>query len=188
MHRLLQPRVFIPVVVGAGIIVGMLGIAGPGSVVDAVGRFSTLDLLWSAALLLGFAIVRGVQWYFLLTVQDISVSVRGKIFAFILGEAAKTLPLGNFFQNYLLEQQSANVSKGHLYVFSRTSAATVLIVLLELASGLSVLAIFGLGAWTDTVRAVIVLGVPGTVLVALTIRAHFERDTGRTIRHKQAGR
>jgi uncharacterized membrane protein YbhN (UPF0104 family) len=88
----------------------------------------------------------------LLKALDIHVPLRTQVFTFAAGEVTKSMPIGNYFQNYLLQQ-----SKGT--DFGLSSAATTLIVLIEVAVSLAGVVVLGLGSWTGWIRPVILIGV-----------------------------
>jgi uncharacterized protein (TIRG00374 family) len=121
--------------------------------------FHKIDLLYVLLLMIGYEVVRGTQWHFLLTSMGIHVPVRTQIFVFAAGEITKSLPIGNYFQNYLLQQ-----SKGT--DFGRSSAATTIIVLTEVAVSLLGVVILGVGTWTSWLRPVIIVGVAAFLLGA----------------------
>ena len=53
--------------------------------------------------------VRGLQWHGLLTALHIRVPLRAQAFAFVLSEYSRNLPVGSYFQNYVLQQSAAFV-------------------------------------------------------------------------------
>ena len=77
--------------------------------------------------------------------------LRTQIFVFAIGEITKLLPIGNYFQNYLLQE-----SKGT--DFGLSSAATTMVVLVEVAVSLVGVTLLGLGGWTGWLRPIIIVG------------------------------
>src|SRR5262249_40610396 len=81
------------------------------------------------------------------------------------GETTKSMPIGNYFQNYLLAAVEGTA-------FSYSSAATTLIIWLEVAVSLTVLLILGLDDWA-WLRPLIALGTASAVLAGwLLYRFH----------------
>jgi uncharacterized protein (TIRG00374 family) len=151
LSKLFRPKVLIPLVLSASIFVALFAFADARKVVRLMSGFHHISLLYFLLLILAYETVRGTQWHFLLTVLDIRVPLRTQIFTFAIGEIAKLLPIGNYFQNYLLHE-----SKGT--DFGLSSAATTMVVLVEVAVSLIGVVLLGLGGWTGWVRLVIIVG------------------------------
>jgi len=98
------------------------------------------------------------------------------VFAFAASEAAKSMPIGNYFQNYLLQQsRGAN--------FGLTSAGTTLIILTEVAVSLFVVVILGLGSRTGWIRPLIIVGTATFITLAWAYhRFHRSLRTPKWIR------
>lgn len=158
MKRLLNPKVLIPSVLSVAIIVVLLGFGDIHKVLRLMVSFPHLTLLWFLLLMVAYEAVRCAQWHFLLGALSVRIPLRVQIFAFFTGEVAKSVPVGNYFQNYLL-QRSNGVD------FGLTSAATTFVVLIETAVSLLGVVILGVGAWTGWLRPVILIGVLMTALV-----------------------
>lgn len=153
MKKLLQPKILIPIILSVAILVALVAlVTDPKKLVALMEGFQKINLLYFLLLMIGYEVVRGVQWHYLLMSMGIHVPIRTQIFVFAAGEITKSLPIGNYFQNYLLQQ-----SKGT--DFGRSSAATTIIVLTEVAVSLVGVVILGLGTWTGWLRPVIIVGV-----------------------------
>ncbi len=160
MKKLLRPKILIPVLLSVAILAALVAfVTNPQKLVGLMEGFHKIDLLYVLLLMIGYEVVRGTQWHFLLTSMGIHVPVRTQIFVFAAGEITKSLPIGNYFQNYLLQQ-----SKGT--DFGRSSAATTIIVLTEVAVSLLGVVILGVGTWTSWLRPVIIVGVAAFLLGA----------------------
>ena len=182
MKKLLQPKVLIPLILSVALIVALLAFADVKKVIALIEGFQKIYLLWFLLLMVGYEVVRGAQWYFLLRALDIHAPLRTQIFAFAGGEVTKSMPIGNYFQNYLLQQ-----SKGS--DFGRTSAATTVIIILEVVVSLTGVVILGLGRWTPWLRPVIILGTAAFLLAAWAYhRFHQHARTPRWIREHKAMR
>ena len=162
MKRLLRPTIVIPVVLGAALVVAFLTIADVRKVFALALGFQRVYLLYFFLLMLVYTLVRGVQWHYLLDRLDIRAPVRSQVFAFAVGEITKSLPIGNYFQNYLLKlSQGTN--------FARSAVATTLILATEVAVALVALLALGLGVWSDWLRPAILIGTAAFMLLCALI-------------------
>jgi len=113
-----------------------------------------------------YEVVRGAQWLYFLRGMKVKVGWRRAIFAFAGGEAAKSLPAGNYFENYLLERE-----KGVAVAY--TAAGTTITILLEVAVSVVYVAIVSISGWV-WLRPVLIGGVLLAALVAFVItRLHL---------------
>jgi uncharacterized protein (TIRG00374 family) len=158
LRSLLRPKVVIPTVLGLALIGALLGVSDLGQVVAAIGRLRGGSVLAFFALMLLYEVIRGLQWHVLLRALDVRVPLEAEAFSFLLGEATKTAPIGNYFQNYLLSRVEGED-------FGQTSATTTLIVLIEVALSLVVVAIVGIDGW-GWLRPLILIGLPAFGVVA----------------------
>jgi len=165
MKRLLQPKYILPIVLSISIFAALLAFGNVDQVIAAMQNFKRIYLLWTLLLFAGYEIVRGWQWVFLLDRLGLGKKRRSQIFAFLIGEVAKSAPIGNYLQNYVL-----NVTAGE--DIGTTSAATTLMVLAEVAVSLTGVVILGLGAWTFYLRVVIIGGVLVAVVVGWLVARH----------------
>jgi len=157
MKRLLRPNVLIPLIFGAALVAALLSFANVTKVIALITAFHPVGVLYFVLLMLAYEAVRGVQWHVLLRALGVEASLRTQAFTFLGGEVTKSLPIGNYFQNYLLQQSEGTD-------FSRSSAATTLVIWVEDAVCLVGLLILGLGHWT-WLRPVIALGLAAAALV-----------------------
>src|SRR2546423_4826649 len=153
MKKLLHPKIVIPVILSVAVLVGLLFFGNIKQVIRLMEGFDRLYLLWFVMLMVVYEVVRGVQWHYLLQSMDIRVPLRAQIFAYAVGEVTKSVPIGNYFQNYVLQQAEGTD-------FGLSSAATTFIILIEVFVSLMGVAIIGLGAWSSWLRPVILIGLP----------------------------
>jgi uncharacterized protein (TIRG00374 family) len=153
MKKLLHPKVVIPVILSVAVLAGLLFFGNIRQVIRLMEGFAHLYLLWFVMLMVVYEVVRGVQWHYLLQSMDIRVPLRAQIFAYAVGEVTKSIPVGNYFQNYILQEAEGTD-------FARSSAATTFIILIEVFVSLMGVAIIGLGAWSSWLRPVILIGLP----------------------------
>lgn len=152
MKQLLKPKVLIPLVLGISILAALLAFGDIRKVIAAMVSFNRVFLIWILLLFVGYEAVRGWQWVYLLDKLKVKTSRRAEVFAFLMSEMAKSIPIGNYFQNYLLSRsEGADIG--------RTSAATTAMVLGEVAVSLTGIVVLGLGMWTSYLRIVIVGGL-----------------------------
>lgn len=152
LKKAFRPNVLIPLVFGAAILAGLLAFGNINDMIRAVGSFQPIYILWVVLLFIGYEAVRCFQWLFLLDKLHDEAGRRAQIFAFLASEVTKSIPIGNYFQNYLLAKSEGSDP-------GRTSAATTFQVLGEVAVSLTGIVILGLGAWSGYLRAIIVVGL-----------------------------
>jgi uncharacterized membrane protein YbhN (UPF0104 family) len=153
MKRLLHPKVVIPVILSVAVLAGLLFFGNIRQVIRLMEGFAHLYLLWFVMLMVVYEVVRGVQWHYLLQSMGIRVPLRAQVFAYAVGEVTKSIPVGNYVQNYILQEAEGTD-------FARSSAATTFIILIEVFVSLMGVAIIGLGAWSSWLRPVILIGLP----------------------------
>jgi uncharacterized membrane protein YbhN (UPF0104 family) len=127
-----------------------------------IEHFQRIYFLWFLLLMVAHEALRATLWVYLLRALCIDVPLRTAVFAFAAGEAAKFVPTGAYFQNYLL-QRSRDVD------FGRSSAATTYIIVSEIVAALALLALIGLGPWSIWLRPLIIAGVPLLALMAWSL-------------------
>jgi len=159
IKKLLRPHVVIPLLLVGGLVAALLSLTNIGKVIALMVAFPPIDLLLFLALMVAYEVVRGVQWIVLLRALRLKSPLRTELFAFSVSEVTKALPIGNYVQNYLLQESEQRED------FGRTSAATTLIILLEVGVSLLGVFIFGDGSWTVPLRIIIVVGVAVAVAV-----------------------
>ncbi len=165
LRTILSPKVLIPVVFAVVLIGIVLSLGDIRKVGQDIVHFPPGD----AALFLGLTVlyetIRGVQWLYFLKGMKVKVARRRAIFAFIGGEATKSLPAGNYFENYLLERE-AGVAVAY------TASGTTITILLEVVICVVYLSVVGIRGW-GWLRPVILLG---SLLVVLTVIALARLD------------
>jgi hypothetical protein len=166
LKRLLNPTFIIFAVLGVSVIAALLAFGNARQVLGLMAGFPRIYLLWFFLLMVGYEVVRGAQWHFLLGSLDIRPPLHIQVFAYLASEMAKLVPIGNYFENYILERAEGTD-------IGRSSAATTLVVLIEVGVSLLGVVVLGLGTWTGWIRPLIVLGVAAfALLVWLTHRRH----------------
>lgn len=171
LRTLIKPKTLIPLVLAVALIAALLSFSDLKKVGAIMASFHRIDLLYYLLLMIGYEVVRGVQWRYTMVVLGVKAPMRTEIFAYVLSEVTKILPIGNYFQNYVL-QQSRGVD------FGLTSSATTLVVIEEVAISLTGVVILGLGAWTTWLRPLILVGV-AVFALCVWLFARFHHSTGR---------
>lgn len=159
LRWLVRPAVLIPLVLGAGVFAALFTLADIRKVLAIIAGFRPVYFLVFLLLMLFYEALRALQWHHFIEKLEVHVPLRSQLLAFAMGEVAKVLPVGNYFQNYVLK-----TSRGA--EFGRTAAATTLIIWEEDAVCLVALMVLGLGAWSGWVRIAILVGVAAVALLA----------------------
>jgi uncharacterized protein (TIRG00374 family) len=161
ISRLLRPSVVLPVVFSVAILGALLTFANSKKVLSLMESYPHRDLAYYLLVMVGYELVRGLQWHVMLSRLNLRVSLSAQIFSFAIGEITKSLPIGNYTQNYVLQEaEGADIG--------RTSAATTIIILIEVAVSLCGVVVLGLGQWTGWLRPVIIIGVLVVSIAAAT--------------------
>ena len=154
---MLRPRVSLPILLGVVLLLALLALGNVHDVVLLIGRFQPRYLAAFAAMMLGYEAIRCLQWRFLLNALGIHVPVRTQVFTYVTGEVMKSLPLGNYFPDVVLQRSQGTD-------FGRATSVTLAINLLEVALTLVGLVVLGVRGW-DWLRPLIVCGLAGVALV-----------------------
>ncbi|HZS92054.1 MAG TPA: lysylphosphatidylglycerol synthase transmembrane domain-containing protein [Chloroflexota bacterium] len=168
MNKLLRPRLIVPGVLSIAIVAALLAFGNLKAMVALILSFPHLYLLWFFLLMVLYEAIRGLQWHRLLRALDVRAPVRAQAFAFVLSEFARNLPIGSYFQNYLLQASSGAD-------FGRTSAATTVILVTEIAFCLGGVMILGLGSWSPLLRPILGGGLV-VVLLVTWVLLHLHRS------------
>lgn len=151
-RAIVRPRVFVPLALTAGLLVALFSLADLGAAITIMSGFQRANLVYFILLMIGYEVARGAQWSYCLRQLKLRVPLRAQIFAFALSEVTKALPIGNYFQNYVLKLEGEAD-------FARSSVATTLIIAEEALMCLLGVVILGLGSWTTWARIAILTGI-----------------------------
>lgn len=173
-RAVLKPQVILPVLLAAALLVFAFNLGDLGKVVERLRGLPLRVLgisVGGAAIYLG---CKAAQLRLMLRRIDVCIPARPFWLAFAVGELTVTLPLGLFSQNWVLSA-SRRVHVG------RSSAATVMMLLVEIATVFLFLAVVAIPGWSE-VRwisvAVLVLFV-AAVATALLFEDKARRLPGR---------
>lgn len=153
----LRPRVSLPILLGTGLLLALLALGNVHDMLILLGRFRPTYLWAFAVVLLAYEVVRCMQWRFLLTALGIRVPVRTQVFTYVTGEVMKSLPIGNYFPDYVLQRSQGTD-------FGLASSVTLAINLMEVALTLVGLLVLGVRGWS-WLRPLIVFGLAGFALL-----------------------
>jgi hypothetical protein len=135
-----SPRVFGPTLVGGGLVIGLLANAGVGSVLRRAAHFQPSSLVLLGVLMLGYEVVRAVQWILLLRGLDPPPPWRTAAMAYLGGELVKGIPAGQYAQPILLRRAEGTP-------LTASIAAMWLILWIEAATCLLILGLLGSLPW-----------------------------------------
>lgn len=166
---LLKPQVILPVLLAAALLVFAFSLGDIHKVVARVGRLPVRVLGLSLAAAACYLACKAVQLRLMLNQIDVRIPARPFWLAFAVGELTVTLPLGLFSQNWVL-------SASRRIHIGRSSAATVMMVLAEVAVVFLFLAVVGIPGWPDTrPLAVALLVAVALSLLGLLLFEHRAR-------------
>jgi hypothetical protein len=155
LKRLLNPNFIIFTVLG----VSVIAFGNVRQVRDLMATFPHFYLLWFLFLIIAFEVVRAAQWHFLLASLDIRPPPSIRIFAWLTSEIATLVPIGNYFEDDILERaEGADIG--------RSPATATLGGLIEVGVSLLGVVVLGLGSWTGWLWPLIVGGVLVFALLA----------------------
>lgn len=153
-----EPKVFLPIVIGVGLLVALIVFAGPQQAIHLISHFNTVYLVYFFVLTAGYEVVRCAQWHYMLTKLNIRVPLRTLIFSYAIGEVTKNLPIGNFVPDYILTRSQGTD-------FGRASSSSLLVSVLEVAVALTGIVIIGIDDWL-WIRPVILIGTFAFAMLA----------------------
>ena len=181
MKTIFAPKVFVPAVIGVGLLVALIVFAGPQQALQLISHFRPGFLIAFVLCVVGYEGVRCAQWHYLLTQLNLRVPLRTQIFSYAIGEFTKNLPIGNFVPDYVLTRE-------HGTDFGRASSSSLLISVLEVAVALAGIVIIGIDDWT-WIRPVILIGTFLFVIVAWTFyRWHHHMHDAASLAASTPGR
>jgi len=160
MRRAFSPRLVVPLVLGLGLIILLLGYADVAHVLRVASTFRPAYLLLILLVTGAYEALRAVQWFLLLRVVNSREPWQTALMSYMGGEVTKALPGGQYFQAYLLRQ-----ARG--VPIACSTAATTIILRLEVAVSAAIVLLLGVGPWTWVRPAALALLGASAVLVLL---------------------
>lgn len=177
-RALLRPQVILPMLLAVALLVFAFSLGDIHKVIARVGGLSVHVLALSLAAAACYLACKAIQLRLMLAQIDVRIPPRPFWLAFAVGELTVTLPLGLFSQNWVLSA-SRRIHIGH------SSAATVMMLLAEIAVVLLFLAVAAIPGHPDTRwTAVALLVAIGLLLLGLLLFEHRARRLVRRLRHR----
>lgn len=139
---LLRPQVLLPVLLAVALLVFAFSLGDVDKVMHRVAALPPRILGLALAAAACYLICKALQLKLMLTQIDVRIPARPFWLAFAVGELTVTLPLGLFAQNWVL-------SAARRVHIGRSSAATVMMLLAEIAVTFLFLAVVGIPGWPD---------------------------------------
>ena len=168
VRKLFRPSVLLPTLPGLALVAALLAFGDVRRVLALLSTFHAPALIAILLVLAGYETLQAVQWSRLLGAEGIRVPLRARLFAFLVGDTARVLPIGNYVENYLLLREEG-IDLG------LSSAATTVSVLIEVAVCLAGLVLLGLGSW-GWLRPLILIGLG--VFLSVVWALHTRRHAG----------
>ena len=166
----LRPAFLLPVILAAALLIAAFKLGNIGSVIGRIQAITITTMVF--ALVLGLCYLGLKFWQLRLLLADLKLHPhwRHVLMAFTVGELALTLPFGIFAQNWVLSTHS------RLH-FGRTSAATVVMLLVETLVVLLFLAVVGAPGWPllSPLAGLCAAGLVVFVLAILRFDRHLHR-------------
>lgn len=173
-RALLKPKLILPILLAVALLVFAFSLGDIHKVIARVGKLPVSVLLLSLAAAACYLACKAVQLKLMLTQIEVRIPARPFWLAFAVGELTVTLPLGLFSQNWVL-------SASRRIHIGRSSAATVMMLLAEIAVAFLFLAVVGIPGWPDMhwiaagVLAFFALLLTGAVLSGEKAHPHLSR-------------
>jgi len=140
LKKLLNPRVIVPTLLSAALLVFVLTFANAHNVGGDIATAMLRAVLPVALLALLYLAVKGIQWYLYLARLDIRPDWKDLVVPYAGGEMSATLPLGVYLETYLL--------KGTMGTdIGRSAAATTWMLITEVIACLLALLALGVPGW-----------------------------------------
>jgi hypothetical protein len=178
LRAVLKPQVILPLLLAAALLAFAISLGDVHQVVARV-RNLPMPVLWiSLAAAAGYLACKAVQLRLMLRQINVAIPARSFWLAFAVGELTVTLPLGMFSQNWVL-------SASREIAIGRSAAATVMMVLAEIAVVFLFLAVTGIPGWPGTrPLCIAVLAILALLLVALVIYERHARAVSSRLRNR----
>lgn len=178
LRAVLKPQVILPVLLAAALLAFAINLGDVHEVLVRVRALPAIVLWLSLAAAACYLACKAAQLKLMLTQIGVAIPARPFWLAFAVGELTVTLPLGMFSQNWVL-------SASRKIAIGRSAAATVMMVLAEIAVVFLFLAVTGIPGWPDTrPLCIAVLAILALLLVALVIYERHARAVSSRLRHR----
>lgn len=182
LRACLRPAFILPVLLAAALLAVAFRLGDLGNVLGRIQTLSIATMAFALAMGLCYLVLKLWQLHRLLENLDLHPGWRRLTLAFAVGELALTLPFGVFAQNWILSHRR----REH---FGRSSAATVVMLLVEALALLVFLAVVGIPGWPELAPIAAAFAAGLLVLVAAVLRfeqlaRHLVRRIRRPLVHR----
>jgi len=166
-----QPALVVPIILAGALLAVAFNLGDLGNVLARVQAIPVSVMAVALAMGLIYLVLKAWQLRLLLANLGLRPDWRRLLLAFAVGELAVTLPFGIFAQNWVLSTTGTHTR------FGRSSAATVVMLLVEMLVVLTLLAVIGIPRWPELQPAAAVCTV-GIIVLGFSL-LRFERFTRR---------
>ncbi|HET6906729.1 MAG TPA: lysylphosphatidylglycerol synthase domain-containing protein [Rhodanobacteraceae bacterium] len=140
LRALAKPKIILPILLAGALFFLAVSLGDIGKVLGRIRAIPLVDLGITLGCAFVYLVFKGLQLHLLLGDLGAHPKRRRFLLAFAVGELAVTFPLGIFAQNWVL-------SESERIHFGRSSAATVVMLLMETAVVLLWLTVVGIPNW-----------------------------------------
>lgn len=140
LRALAKPKIFLPMLLAGALFFLAISLGDVGKVLGRIRAIPLIDLAIALGCAFVYLVFKGLQLHLLLADLGAHPKPRRFLLAFAVGELAVTFPLGIFAQNWVL-------SENERIHFGRSSAATVVMLLMETEVVLLLLTVVGIPNW-----------------------------------------
>lgn len=172
LKALSAPRRALPVLLSLILAAAAVGLSGIANVLQRSHLLQPATFVITAAFAVAYLTIEGWQFGRLLAASGLKTHWRSRWLAFAIGEIALTLPFGVYSSNYILQKTQGT----H---FADSAASTTVMLALEVAFLIAVLAIIPIPGWPQ-MRPILwgIVGL-GVLLGILTKGGHRLRNAAR---------
>jgi hypothetical protein len=179
LRALAKPKVFLPIVLAGALFFLAISLGDVGKVLGRIRAIPLPDLAITLGCAFVYLLFKGLQLHLLLADLGAHPKPRRFLLAFAVGELAVTFPLGIFAQNWVL-------SENDRIRFGRSSAATVVMLLMETCVVLLWLAVVGIPNWPPLrpLAGCLLLAIAALVFSVLRFEPFAQKFAGK-VRHEK---
>lgn len=175
-RAVVHPALIVPLLLASALLALAFKLGNLASVIGRVQAIPVSVMAFALGMATVYLALKAWQFRLLLSNLGVRLGWRRLVLAFAVGELSLTLPFGIFAQNWVLT--SSRVAR-----FGRSSAATVIMLLVETCIVLLLLSITGIPRWPQTrPAAAAFLAAVVTVLVVVRRFGHLAGPLARKVR------
>lgn len=167
LRLLAEPALLLPVLLAGALLAVAFNLGDLGKVVGRVQAIPIAVMLFALAMGVAYLVLKLWQLHLLLANLGLHPGWRRLLLAFAVGELAVTLPFGIFAQNWILSTAGGRAR------FGRSSAATVVMLVVETLVVLALLAVVGIPRWPQLQPTAAICAAGFLAVVVSVLR--FER-------------